>query len=183
MPKLYVYPQAEMPAVYKWQAIAFMRTQWPSIFRHDSRFMAETYPPERNPVHFVVAEGDALVSYAAILRLTLIHAGKEFTAYGLGNMFTFPPYRGEGHGWRVLEAATGFIQQSDVDLAALLCDPALEAFYSAAGWSVVRSPTREGTPLRYTECDISRMMLFVSEKGRQSRADFEELPLYVDWTW
>ena len=62
MPQLYVFPQAEMPAVYKWQAIAFMRTQWPSIFRGDLRFMAETYPPELNPVHFVVAEGDALVS-------------------------------------------------------------------------------------------------------------------------
>lgn len=183
MPQLYVFPQAEMPAVYKWQAIAFMRTQWPSIFRGDLRFMAETYPPELNPVHFVVAEGDALVSYAAILRLTVIHAGRDFSAYRLGNMFTFPPYRGEGHGWRVLEAATHFIQQSDADVAALLCDPALETFYSAAGWSVTRSPTRDGTPLQYTECETLRMMLFLSEKGRRSRGEFERSPLYVGWTW
>jgi GNAT superfamily N-acetyltransferase len=183
MPELLIYPQAEMPAVYKWQAVAFMRTQWPSIFRGDARFMGEPYPPELSPVHFAIAEGDALLSYAATLRLTLPHGGQRYEVMGFGNMFTFPPYRGEGHGWQVLDAATRLIRQSDVDVAALFCEPALEAFYGAAGWSVTHSPTRRGTPTGYTNCDILRMMLFVSEKGRQARADFEALPFYVDWTW
>jgi hypothetical protein len=47
----------------------------------------------------------------------------------------------------------------------------------------MRSPTRNGAPLRYTECDTLRMMLFLSGKGRQSRAEFEGLPFYVDRTW
>ena len=183
MPQLRMYQQLEFPAIYKWQAIAFMRMEWASIFYDDNLFMSETYPPEFQPVHFVIAEEDTLVSYASILKLTLPHARKEYLVYGFGNLLTFPPFRRHGYGGQVLQAATDFICQSDVDVAILFCDRLLERFYADKGWVTTPSPTRLGAPNQYQEYEPSRMMLFVSEKGRQARNDFEAHPIYIDWPW
>jgi hypothetical protein len=51
------------------------------------------------------------------------------------------------------------------------------------GWEITPSPTRIGTPNQNKIHDLSRMMLFVSEKGRQGRKDFEGQPVYVDEAW
>ncbi len=178
-----IYQQADFPAVLKWQAIAFMRVEWPFIFTGPGKFAAETYPPELHPVHFVATEGDTLLSYAAILRLNLAHAGTTYTSYGFGNMFTFPPYRREGYGHQVLALATDFIRRSDIDIAMLFCAPRLEAFYERSGWEVTASPTRIGVPSEYKTYHVTRMMLFVSEKGQAGKTDFETYPLYVEDVW
>src|SRR5688572_25312472 len=91
MPSLTRYQQSDFPVIYKWQAIAFMRCEWSSIFEEENLYMPETYAPELEPVHFAVAEGDSLLSYGALLRLNLIHAGHDYAVYGFGNMLTFPP--------------------------------------------------------------------------------------------
>jgi len=183
IPKLTLYQQPDFPAVYKWQAIAFMRMEWSSIFQGDNLYMSEIYPPEYQPVHFVLAEGDTLLSYGTLLKLNLIHAGIDYQVYGFGNLLTFPPFRRHGYGGQILEAATQFIQQNDVDAAILFCDPHLESFYAAKAWVSTHSPTRLGQPDQYEDYESLRMMLFVSEKGRQSEADFETQPLYIDWPW
>ena len=183
MPELTVYQQPDFPALYKWQAIAFMRMEWTSIFYDDNLYMSETYPPELQPVHFVVAEDDSLLSYASILRLEISHTGLDYQIYGFGNLLTFPPYRRRGYGGQILQEATDFIQQSDVDAAILFCDPLLESFYAAKGWISTHSPTRLGEPKQYEEYAPSRMMLFVSDKGRRGRSDFETQPLYIDSPW
>jgi predicted GNAT family N-acyltransferase len=183
MPAYAVYQQADFPTVLKWQAIAFMRVEWPFIFTGPGKFTAETYPPALHPVHFTATEGDALLSYAATLRLNLEHADQMYTSYGFGNMFTFPPYRHEGYGQQVLTLATDFIQQSDVDIAVLFCDPKLQQFYAGSGWQVVRTPIRIGTPSEYETHDVTPMMLFVSEKGQQGKENFERQPLYIEAPW
>jgi len=183
MPALKIYRQADFPAVLKWQAIAFMRGEWPFVFTGPGKFAAETYPPEYHPVHFAAIEGDTLLSYAAVLRLELEHAGESYTSYGFGNMFTFLPYRREGYGHRVLGLATDFIRRSDVDIAVLFCDPTLEAFYAASGWETTASPTRIGVPSAYETHHVTRMMLFVSEQGKAGKADFDTYPLYIGETW
>jgi GNAT superfamily N-acetyltransferase len=183
MPELNVYQQLDFPALYKWQAIAFMRMEWASIFYDDNLYMSETYPPELQPVHFVMAENDSLLSYASLLKLNLSHAGMDYSIYGFGNLLTFPPYRRRGYGGQILQAATNYIQQSDVDAAVLFCDPLLEGFYQAKGWTCTQSPTRLGSPNQYREYEPSRMMLFVSQKGIHGKADFETQPIYIDWPW
>lgn len=183
MPQLTTYQQSEFPAIYKWQALAFMRMEWSSIFYDDNLYMSETYPPEFQPVHFVMAEGDTLLSYASLLKISLLHVGTEYQIYGFGNLLTFPPFRRRGYGGEILQAATDFVRQSDVDAAILFCDRLLESFYAEKGWSVTSSPTRLGNPDRFEEYTPSRMMLFVSEKGRRGKADFESQPIYIDWPW
>ena len=183
MPQLSIYRQSEFPAIYKWQAIAFMRMEWTSIFYDDNLYMSETYPPESHPVHFVMSEGDTLVSYATLLKLEIAQAGIDYQIYGLGNLLTFPPYRKRGYGGQVLQAATEFVQQSDVDAGILFCDPLLESFYETKGWISTHSPTRLGQPDHYQAYAPSRMMLFVSEKALAHQADFEAQPFYVDSPW
>src|SRR5215510_3247426 len=105
MPNLHIYPQAELPAIYKWQAIAFMRCEWSDIFHGGDLYMSETYPSENQPVHFVLSERETLISYAAIMEARLHHDGTVYQVYGFGNMFTFPPFRRRGYGRQVLQAA------------------------------------------------------------------------------
>ncbi|MGL5943590.1 MAG: GNAT family N-acetyltransferase [Waterburya sp.] len=183
MPKERTYSQAEFPDVLKWQALAFMRTEWPYIFEEEDKFLTETYEPELDPVHFVITEGDLLISYAAVVRTTLEHAGHIYQVCGFGNMFTFPPHRREGHGHRLLRMATEMIRQSEVDLGILYCDPKIRTFYMLEGWATTGSPTRFGNPSEYENSEEQRMMIFLSDMGKQNKTDFEKLPLYVDWTW
>lgn len=183
MPTVTTYRQADLPPVLKWQAIAFMRVEWPFVFQGPGRFGENTYPAELDPVHFAAAEGDSLISYAAALPLTLEHAGAAYRVYGFGNMFTFPPYRREGHGRRVLECATRFIRQSESDLALLFCDPALEPFYAACGWKALRAPTYVGPPGQLHQHEALTMALFVSDTGAAGRAAFDGEPLTVVEAW
>lgn len=184
MPTFTTYSQADFPDVFKWQAIAFMRCEWPSIFEGSLTYLSETYPPEMKPIHFVAIHGETLVSYAAILRLSLHHADQPFTVYGFGNMFTFPPYRGHGYGKQILALATDYILNSDVDVGILFCDTTLAPFYAQSDWQRTLSPTRIGQPQRFEpEEQVLRMMCFVSLHGRGYRQAFEEEPVYVEWTW
>jgi GNAT superfamily N-acetyltransferase len=183
MPKENTYSQAKFPSVLKWQALAFMRTEWPYIFEEEDKFLTETYESKFNPVHFVITEGDILISYAAVVQTTIEHAGHIYQVCGFGNMFTFPPHRREGHGQKLLRMATEMIRQSEVDLGILYCDPKMESFYVSEGWLTTLSPTRFGNPSEYEDGEEQRMMIFVSDIGKQNQTDFEKLPVYVDWTW
>ena len=181
---LNTYEQADFPAIYNWQAVAFMRCEWPWIFTGDLLYLADPYPADLAPLHFVLTEGDNLLSYAAAIRLNLEHAGQTWSLAGFGNMFTFPPYRKNGYGRQVLKLATDTIRSSDAEIAMLFCDAALEPFYASQGWQTTLSPTRIGTPDQYRPHEYGiRMMLFVSEKSQQHRQAFEEQPVYVAWTW
>jgi len=183
MPTLTIYEQRDFPGVYNWQAIAFMRCEWPSVFQGDILYLSAPYPPEFDPVHFVMAEGESLLSYATLMKLNIPHAGQEYTVYGFGNMLTFPPYRKQGHGRKILQVATEYISKSPVDVAILFCDKSLEKYYAPEGWLTTRSTTYlgySGEPVAY---EPARMMLFVSEKGKAARKEFESSPLYIDYPW
>ena len=167
----------------KWQALAFMKTQWPSVFAQRP-FMSETYPPENDPVHFAVVEGEALLGYAAIMRLLIRHADEEFDTWGLGNVLTFPPYRRRGYARQVVGAATAHIDGSAADVAILFCIPGNVPFYAASGWTALAGArTLVGPADTKQESDLSRMMVFVSDKGKAARRLFAERPLRVAETW
>ena len=183
MPTLTIYLQQDFPGIYNWQAIAFMRCEWPSIFQGDILYLSTPYPPEFEPVHFVMAEGESLLSYATLMKLNIPHAGRDYAVYAFGNMFTFAPYRKQGYGQKILRAATEFIQQSNVDIAILFCDKSLEKYYALEGWQVTLSPTYLGYSGKPVAYEPSRMMLFISETGKAAQQDFENSPLYIDYPW
>ena len=184
MPHLHVYHHQEFPSNLNWQAVSFMRVQWPSIFTGPLRWLTETYPSDMHPIHFVLSEGDVLISYAAALRLSLPHQGATYQVYGFGNVFTFPPYRREGYGQQVMQAAAQYLDTSAVELTILFCPPTLEAFYATSGWEACHdAETRIGTPEAYTLDHDLRMMRFISPQAKQARSEFLTHPLYMDWPW
>jgi len=78
MATLTIFSQTDFPALLKWQAIAFMRCEWPGIFKGDLRFLSEPYSPNMTTAHFAIHEGDSLISYATTLTLRLLHAGTPY---------------------------------------------------------------------------------------------------------
>ena len=183
MASLTIHHQQDVPALLKWQALAFMRVEWPRFFQGEEKFMADIYPPELEPVHIVVTEGDTLISYAALLRLQIPHRDTIYEMYGLGNMFTFPPYRRAGYGRQAVAAATAYIRGSSVDVGILFCDESLARYYGANGWERMVTPTYIGVPNAANEHKAVKMMLFVSDKGQHGRTAFADEPLYIEQPW
>ena len=184
MTKVQIYPHPELPEIYKWQILSFMKVEWPFIFSGEYQFSQDTYPPEQDPVHFVIARGEALISHAEIIKMNLNQSGIEYLVYGFGNVFTFPPYRGSGYGQLVVSAGTSYIVESKADLGILFCDPALLPFYEKAGWTgFPNASTRIGSPEKSDENDGLRMMMFLSEKGKNGYSAFVDQPMYIDDPW
>ncbi|MBA3944105.1 MAG: hypothetical protein H0X37_06025 [Herpetosiphonaceae bacterium] len=184
MPQLRVFQHFEFPDELKWQVVSFMRIEWPFIFTGANRFLTELCPPELHPVHFAIVEGNVLLSYGATLRLEQPHAGEVYRLYGLGNVFTFPPYRREGFGRQVVDAATHYILASAADVGALFCGARLAPYYRVSGWEAMEgATTRIGTPDGYETHNVLRMMLFVSEKGKRGRQAFMHTPFYIESPW
>ncbi len=185
MPEVLRYRHHEFPPHLNWQALSFMRVEWPFIFTGKGRLRKETYDAAASPVHFAVSQEGVLISYAALIRTHLEHPGVTYEAYGLGNVFTFPSFRGEGHASRVVGAATEHaLRSGEADVAALFCEPGLRTFYSGAGWEPMEGATTlTGSVDSPEACDGLRMMLFVSEKGEAVREAFEGMPLYVEHLW
>ena len=115
-----------------WQALSFMRCEWPFLFSGDNRLRARTF--ESAVSHLVRTDGDVLLSYADVVADQVTVAGEPISVLGLSNVFTFPPYRNEGHASEIVNAAGRQIDASGVNLALLFCEEWLEPFYRARGW-------------------------------------------------
>jgi hypothetical protein len=124
-----------IPPVLAWQALSFMRCEWPFLFTGDNRLRAR---PADGPAATQVlrADGDVLLSYAEVLRITAVRAGSPVSVAGLSNVFTFPPYRGEGHASAIMRTVGELINDSDCELAILFCEKELVPFYAAFGWQL-----------------------------------------------
>ena len=181
MIELQTFRHEQFPPALNWQAVSFMRVEWPFI---NGGMLRETYPAELSPVHFALVEDDLLLSYAAAFRMNLQHAGMEYDMACLGNVFTFPGARRRGYGRRVVDEATRHILAGSSDIAALFCDSDLEDFYKQSGWEPIHGSktmlTGGGKP---EVLDAVRMMLFISEKGRAGRHAFGTLPQHVPFPW
>ncbi|MBI3973852.1 MAG: GNAT family N-acetyltransferase [Chloroflexi bacterium] len=176
-----IYRHDEFPCHLNWQAVSFIRAVWPWI---NNGLLRETYGAHLRPVHFALVLEDLLISYAAVIEMTIGHTGETVRLFGLGNVFTYPSFRKQGYGSQVVTAATQYIQSSAADVAALFCEPNLAGFYAKAGWQEIHGVTiftgKGGLP---TASAATRMMLFVSEKGRSGRGAFESAPLSLQHGW
>jgi hypothetical protein len=130
-----VYSGEMLPQGLAWQALSFMRCEWPFLFTGDNRLRAR---PVGGPAATQVlrAGGDVLLSYAEVLRVTAVRAGSSVSVAGLSNVLTFPPYRGEGHASAIMRAVGELINDSEIELAILFCEKELAPFYAAFGWQL-----------------------------------------------
>ena len=177
MPELRSYRKLDVPREIAIQIASYVRVQWPGITRRRTPLWeGTTYPADC--LHFVLTDGDVLISHAIVAARPLAHGGATFNVYGLSSVFCYPTHRGSGFGEQIVAAATHHIrQQNDADLALLFCGDRVRSLYTRHGWEIV-----PGLRIRFGDDDREFndghvMTLFVSERARAH--DFSAEPFHV----
>ena len=172
-----LYSGGTLPQSLTWQALSFLRCEWPFLFAGANRLRSQPFG-DLATTYVLRADGDVLLSYAEILRVMGTRAGGPVGVLGLSNVFTFPPYRREGHASEMMRAVGELINAGDAELAILFCEKELEPFYAARGWQVapVGSIRAPGTAPR-TMASAGRAL------GAQLNAWLAAEPLILDARW
>jgi GNAT superfamily N-acetyltransferase len=177
-PELHIYRSgAELPLHYYYQAQAFMRIVWGDLDNYDM-----DYGLQEEAQHVVVARGKTLISYAAVIWITLEFEGEHYRCYGLTGVMTYPHFRGRGYGGQVVAAATDIIRQDPAaDMGLLWTAENNAGFYAKYSWEVMPDlTTLYGDPQKPTVADDElRLILFVSDKASAARDRFAHGRLYV----
>lgn len=177
------YPSSQVPPEIACQVASFVRLVWLSHLTGEDRFWS--LEGDASTTTFVISERGVLISHANVVQRTITHQGENYLMYGLGGVFTYPAFRGEGCGGQVVEAATRFIRASNADIGMLFCDPKRKGFYGQHGWLPLEATIlagAEGQAVPFT--DEPMMILYLSTKARAHRANFEGATIYVgEDTW
>ncbi len=177
MPEIHAYRKLDVPRDIAMQIASAVRYTWPQFFKGTPPLW-ETTPYPDSCLHFVLVDGDVLISHAIVSARPLTHRGETFTVYGLSSVICFPTHRGQGFGERVVAGATDYIkQQPDADFALLFCGERVKPLYERTGWTHTPHITVTYGPDNKTYSDGYLMGLFVSDRARAHR--FDEAPLYV----
>jgi hypothetical protein len=99
-----LYPGGTLPQSFTWQALSFLRCEWPFLFTGANRLRTRPMGDDPTTTYVVRADGEVLFSYAEILRVLAARAGGPVPVLGVSNVFTFPPYRREGHAAAIMRA-------------------------------------------------------------------------------
>jgi Acetyltransferase (GNAT) domain len=131
----HVYSADALPPSLTWQALSFLRYEWPFLFSGASRL--RTVPFGDDYTRYVTrTDGEVLLSYAEILRVTALRAGSAIRVLGLSNVVTAPPYRREGHASDIVRVVGDLVDASDAEVAILFCEAELVPFYGSRGWVI-----------------------------------------------
>jgi predicted GNAT family N-acyltransferase len=172
-----------LPPDLAWQSLSFLRCEWPFLFTGANRLRAR---PFGDPAVFHLArtDGEVLLSYADIVSAEASVATGRIDVLGLSNVFTFPPYRGEGHASAIVATAGQLIEESSADIAVLFCQAELVRFYSADGWE----PTPPGIVQSASAAPVA-MVRAASVRGAAISAGLTNAdglsvaPLVLDTAW
>ncbi len=172
----------EFPDYFYYQAQTFQRLEW-----NDSEDYDIEWGVNAPSMHVLVAKGKSLISYTEIIWTNLQVVGQSYKCYGLSGVLTFPAFRKRGFGGQVIDAATALIREDPAaDVALLWTQPHNVHFYSEHGWQPMPNMiTTTGDPSQpEVYIEEMRMMLFLSARGKQARASFEQGQVYVgEGTW
>jgi len=184
MVEIVSYPAGAVPPDLTRDLMALMRAEAPDAFTGERARRTTLHDPHLDPICFFGRHDGRLVSYAAVLRHVVAHAGEAYRACGLSWVHTSMPSRGRGFGRLVVDAATAFMVTGGTDLILFTCDPPLRRFYERSGYRCMEgSSLVGGTRARPFPSDALgkvTMMRFVSEKARRHRASFEGVPIWLE---
>jgi GNAT superfamily N-acetyltransferase len=178
MADLLIYRRGELlPPHFYYQVEAATRI----IFEYTADYELDPQADE-GMMHVLIAKGRELIAYTGIICTTIEHQGVVYKCYGLSGVLTFPVFRKKGYGGQLIEAANNLIREDDsADIALLWTAAHNVGFYARHGWEPMPAmQTFVGDPAQPTpHNDEARLMLFLSEKGRQGRATLEHGQVYV----
>ena len=178
VPRVMSYDSAAaIPLPLEAQIRGLLHAEWPGT---DEDTVSSLIAPELHPVHFVLAEGNQVVSYTRTIWATVFHRGQGLKLYGLGDVVTRPEQRQIGYGGRLVEEATSHIRRDEeADAAVLLTEPTLEQFYRRYGWEQVAGLRVATGDSQGTAVAPFAMMLFISPRARAARDLFADDPLVL----
>jgi predicted acetyltransferase len=173
MIQLQKFTHQTLPPHLKWQIFSFIRIEWPNALPITQEFFTERF----HPIHFVLVDDELLVGHVAVVWKQLTHAGQAYKTYGLVSVLIYPSYRKQGHGLRLVTEAKQYIEKLDGDV--LLFFSHKVGFYEKAGFIYMNSmKVLKGDPKHPILDDDRPYMLFLSEKARAHRSDFESESVY-----
>jgi GNAT superfamily N-acetyltransferase len=184
--ELLTYPTASLPPIWKWQVLSFLRVMWADGFAGENQWHDWITKADDHPVSLILVEGDLLIAHVNVVWKELAHAEQRFKAYGLTGVFTYPSLRGQGHGLRLVQHATQYIDAQDCDIGLFNCDARLVPFYQQAGWEPqLQTQTLIGPQEHPEVVDEILMMRFISPHGQRYQQTFASGAVYFgsDSTW
>lgn len=178
MADLIVYKdQYEVPGLIHQQIVDFLRMEWPDGFQGKNRFRNWAHNPKNNPVYFVLVEKDILVSHVAVVWKNIIHKNVKYKMYSLSGMMTYPQFRKQGYGLQILKKAKEYIFKQDGDF--VMIHSRLKGFYEKVGFETLpKVITLVGDPKNPKDSGEKAFGIFLTEKGKRGRTDFETEPFY-----
>jgi GNAT superfamily N-acetyltransferase len=158
---------------------------WPEGFVGENRLRDWISTDDDHPVFIMLVEQDVLISHTEVVWKYLDHAGETYKAYGLSGVLTYPAFRNQGYGKRIVERGTAYIEASNADIAMFHCDKSLKKFYESCGWIPMETAvTYVGDKTDPRISNELLMMRFLSAHGKMSRSAFENIPFYFgEDTW
>ena len=170
---------ADLPPHFECQLRSFQRILWPAA-SEDERDEPLT-APDLHPAYFVLARKQTVISSGRTIWAQISHQQTIYKVYGLGDVFTFPASRHKGYGSQIVAAATNHIRSdASADMAMLVTEPALEAFYAHSGWEHVSNRSLlTGQEARPEYFEGFPMMLFLSQKARALRPSLARQPFFL----
>ena len=174
------YHKRELPEKWFYQIISFLRIDDPEGFTGANQTRNWISGDEEHVRHFVLHAGDILISHAEALRKDIEHEGLAYRLYGLGGILTYPAFRRQGYGTRVVRSATQYLMnQPDADIALVTCSSQNRGFYEKCGWEFTDSVTIHIGSRKAPE-EVTDEVAFrcVSGKAHKNHTDFERTPIY-----
>ncbi len=180
-----IYPDSEIPPHLRCQILCFLRMMWPAGFMGKNRLRDWISAEEDHSISIMLVEQDILICHTQVVWKTLEHDGETYKVYGLSGVLTYPAFRKQGYGKRIVERGTAYIDAADADIAMFHCDPSLKEFYAGCGWIPMETAiTYVGQKDHPTVSEELLMMRFLSEHGKKSQTAFATVPFYFgEDTW
>lgn len=168
---------SKIPPLINQQIVDFLRMEWPDGFQGKNRLRNWAVNPKYNPIVFTLIEQDILISHVAVVWKHIEHAGETYKVYALSGMFTYPQFRNQKYGMKLLQAAKEYMLSQDGDL--IMIHSKLQGFYEKAGFEPLPYVvTLVGDPNNPTKSDEKVFMLCITEKGKKGKVSFESTPFY-----
>lgn len=169
--------RSEIPSFINQQIIDFLRIVWPDGFQRENRLRNWASNKKYHPVIFCLVEENILISHVAVVWKNIDHNNITYKVYSLSGLFTYPQFRKQGYGRQILKAAKKYILNQDGDM--IMIHSCLSGFYEKEGFEpmpkVVTLIGKPKSPEKYKE---TAFMIFLSQRGKAGRKDFESTPFY-----
>lgn len=171
------YPNAEFPPLLDCQVRDFVRIVWADAkvdvpgAPHDPRF--------DHAVHFVVVDGDLLISHAQVIDVIVEHEGETYRVGGLSGVLTYPNFRGQGYASQVVAAANSYMSTSGADFGQLFTSLDLKEFYNRHNWVNIQTATILHGDKAHPDEHERTMIYPVTARGHAAVKAFENARVYV----